>query len=123
MKATLWKLIHKWRDATTTESAWIARDQIDIELDEIDELRAALVERDAEIVKLMDVNRTLVAKANRQNIHDARQAETIAAQRKVLEQAMEALSYLKVEIIDGWDARNQQHLRDKAITAIQEVLA
>ena len=36
MKATLWKLIHKWRDATTTESAWIARDQIDIELDKIE---------------------------------------------------------------------------------------
>ena len=36
MKSKLWKLIHKWRDATTTESAWIARDQIDIELDKIE---------------------------------------------------------------------------------------
>jgi hypothetical protein len=55
MKATLWKLIHKWRDATTTESAWIARDQIDIELDEIDELRAALVERDADLLEYCDL--------------------------------------------------------------------
>ena len=36
MKALLWKLIHQWRDATTTEAAWIARDQIDIELDKIE---------------------------------------------------------------------------------------
>ena len=36
MKAVLWKLIHQWRDATTTEAAWIARDQIDIELDKIE---------------------------------------------------------------------------------------
>ena len=36
MKAALWRLIHKWRDATTTEAAWIARDQIDIELDKIE---------------------------------------------------------------------------------------
>jgi hypothetical protein len=117
MKATLWKLIHKWRDATTTESAWIARDQIDIELDKIDELRAALQERDAEIVKLMDVNRTLVAKANRQNIHDARQAETIAAQRKVLEQALEALKLCSETI-----SIEQIYERGKAITAIQEQL-
>jgi hypothetical protein len=118
MKATLWKLIHKWRDATTTESAWIARDQIDIELDEIDELRAALVERDAEIVKLMDVNRTLVAKANRQNIHDARQAETIEAQRKVLEQALEALQSLF-----SWEVDPGRGMRcTDAITAIQGIL-
>ena len=44
MKAILWKLIHKWRDATTTEAAWIARDQIDIELDKAMEHK---VERDA----------------------------------------------------------------------------
>lgn len=36
MKTVLWKLIHQWRDATTTEAAWIARDQIDIELDKIE---------------------------------------------------------------------------------------
>ena len=36
MKAVLWKLIHQWRDSTTTEAAWIARDQIDIELDKIE---------------------------------------------------------------------------------------
>ena len=36
MKALLWKLIRQWRDATTTEAAWIARDQIDIELDKFE---------------------------------------------------------------------------------------
>jgi len=36
MKAVLWKLIRQWRDATTAEAAWIARDQIDIELDKIE---------------------------------------------------------------------------------------
>jgi hypothetical protein len=33
----------------------------------------------------------LVDKANRQNIHDARQSEVLTAQRKVLEQASTAL--------------------------------
>jgi hypothetical protein len=36
MKSKLWKLIHQWRDATTTETAWIARDQIAIELGKIE---------------------------------------------------------------------------------------
>jgi hypothetical protein len=80
-------------------------------------LLTALQERDAEIVKLMDVNRTLVAKANRQNIHDARQAETIAAQRKVLEQALEALKLCSETI-----SIEQIYERGKAITAIQEQL-
>jgi hypothetical protein len=84
---------------------------------EIDELRAALVERDAEIERL----KTVPMKYRRMAFN-AELQEEVAAQRKLLEQALEALSYLKVEIIDGWDARNQQHLRDKAITAIQEVL-
>lgn len=80
------------------------------------EVDAALAVRDAEIVKLMAVNRTLVAKANRQNAHDARQAEVIAAQHKVLEQALEALEYMLP------DTPDQRMKKDASITAIQEVL-
>lgn len=49
MKAKLWKLIHQWRDATTTESAWIARDQIDIELGRIESALAQQAEQVPEI--------------------------------------------------------------------------
>jgi hypothetical protein len=86
---------------------------------EIGELRAALKDRDAEIDRLKDINRSLVDKANRQNIHDARQSEVLTAQRKVLEQALEALEFTVKT--SSWPERAQQ-MYVPAITAIQEVL-
>ena len=59
---------------------------------EIGELRAALQERDAEIDRMKDINRSLVDKANRQNLHDARQSEVLTAQRKVLEHVLDTLT-------------------------------
>ena len=60
-------------------------------LKERDELRSALKARDEEIALMKDINRALVAKANRQNLHDARQSEVLTAQRKALELASTAL--------------------------------
>lgn len=146
--------IKTWREtipADRADSEWYKKMYMQAE---IDDLRTALQERDAEIANLEDslrfVERWAVHHANKPGIsaenalgciahyppikaitksyvdgvpsHLPDPYEAITAQRKVLNQALEALSYLKVEIIDGWDARKQQHLRDKAITAIQEVL-
>jgi phage regulator Rha-like protein len=86
-------------------------------LKERDELRSALKARDEEIALMKDINRSLVDKANRQNIHDARQSEVLTAQRKVLEQALEALQLCATIV-----SNEQIYRRDKAITAIQEVL-
>ena len=94
---------------------------------EIDELRAALQERDAEIERLKDINRTLVDKSNRQNIHDARQAETIAEQRKALEQVLNTLIDVtaSINMKRFWrdkDGKRFDEITDTAITAIQGVL-
>jgi phage regulator Rha-like protein len=86
-------------------------------LKERDELRSALKARDEEIALMKDINRSLVDKANRQNIHDARQSEVLTAQRKVLEQALEALQLCATIV-----SNEQIYRRDKAITAIQEIL-
>jgi phage regulator Rha-like protein len=86
-------------------------------LKERDELRSALKARDEEIALMKDINRSLVDKANRQNIHDARQSEVLTAQRKGLEQALEALQLCATIV-----SNEQIYRRDKAITAIQEVL-
>jgi hypothetical protein len=86
-------------------------------LKERDELRSALKARDEEIALMKDINRSLVDKANRQNIHDARQSEGLTAQRKVLEQALEALQLCATIV-----SNEQIYRRDKAITAIQEIL-
>ena len=75
---------------------------------EIDELRAALQERDAEIERL----KTVPMKYRRMTFNAELQNE-IAAQRKVLEQALEALKYVGA-------GSYQQHAA--AFTAIQEVL-
>lgn len=119
MKATLWKLIHKWRDATTTESAWIARDQIDIELDKIDELRAALQERDAEITAIRSSQQIVIARLEATG-------NICAAQRNVLEQALEALNRQRTWYINEIGDRERETTSPSvlaAITAIQEVLA
>lgn len=77
MKAALWRLIHKWRDATTTEAAWIARDQIDIELDKIEAAATQEpVEQRDEIHNLNAYSmheRSLGAESNAQELHDLRQ--------------------------------------------------
>jgi RNA polymerase-binding transcription factor DksA len=82
-------------------------------LKERDELRSALKARDEEIALMKDINRSLVDKANRQNIHDARQSEVLTAQRKVLEQALEALKYVAA-------GSYQKHAA--AVTPIKEIL-
>ena len=89
---------------------------------------AALQEHDAEIERLKDINRTLVDKSNRQNIHDARQAETIAEQRKALEQVLNTLIDVtaSINMKRFWrdkDGKRFDEITDTAITAIQEQLA
>lgn len=79
------------------------------------QLRAALAERDAEIAELKTAH-----KANTTNMLELlakhkQHAFNIAAQRKVLEQALEALKQAHAVL------RNSIHL-EEAITAIQEVL-
>ena len=88
---------------------------------------AALQEHDAEIERLKDINRTLVDKSNRQNIHDARQAETIAEQRKALEQVLNTLIDVtaSINMKRFWrdkDGKRFDEITDTAITAIQGVL-
>ena len=75
---------------------------------EIDELRAALAARDAEIERL---NKGWGAA----NLLAFKHAQSIEAQRKVLEQALRALEYVKRPegLLPNFDA---------AITAIQEQL-
>jgi hypothetical protein len=104
--------IETWQERVIPElhSDNISRDYMQ---NEIYDLRAALKERDEDIARVKDINRSLVDKANRQNIHDARQSEVLTAQRKVLEQALEALKYVGA-------GSYQQHAA--AFTAIQEVL-
>lgn len=80
------------------------------EQSEIDELRAALQERDAEIERL---NGSLILQTDVAIQHGI----TIAAQRKVLDQALEALEYMLP------DTPDQRMKKDAAITAIQEQLA
>ena len=69
---------------------------------EITELRAALQERDAEIGDLPEAQRNML--------------ETIKAQRKALETALEALQ------LPSLKTQSMLMQRDAAITAIQEVL-
>jgi len=108
--------IETWQERVIPElhSDNISRDYMQ---NEIYDLRAALKERDEDIARVKDINRSLVDKANRQNIHDARQSEVLTAQRKVLEQALEALQLCATIV-----SNEQIYRRDKAITAIQEVL-
>lgn len=88
---------------------------------EIDELRAALVKRDAEIEQLTE---TSLWQAGR----ISELLDEIAAQRKVLEQALEALNDITAEINMKrfWrekDEKRFDEIADEAITAIQEQLA
>lgn len=113
--------------ASTTYQGYVTKEEIDAcKQAEIDELRAeierlnsgwydkllkATLERDAEIAELK-----MVAASGH------KYAKENAAQRKVLETALEALSYIRTRVEDGWNTTTQDRLRESAITAIQGVL-
>lgn len=88
------------------------------------ELRAALQERDAEIERLKQG-------AHEDGMLRVRYGKQFDAQRKVLEQALEALVLLK-QMLNSWHEDMPDHIGDKelpalenasaAITAIQEQL-
>jgi uncharacterized protein YydD (DUF2326 family) len=82
-------------------------------LDEIDELRAALAERDAEIGDLPQAQADMLA--------------TIKSQRRVLEQAKDAINDITshINMKRFWrdsDEKRLDEITDAAITAIQEQL-
>jgi chromatin segregation and condensation protein Rec8/ScpA/Scc1 (kleisin family) len=79
---------------------------------EIDELRAALAERDAEIERMAQASAIM----HRWKTEDD---EMIAAQRKVLEQALEALNVMQEDVVSTPNAYEAQR---QAVRAIQEVL-
>ncbi len=80
---------------------------------EIDELRAALAERDAEIEQL----KSIAYSDDGAGGEGMKLFLQVRAQRKVLEQALEALKLCSETI-----SIEQIYERGKAITAIQEVL-
>jgi len=76
--------------------------------DEIDDLRAALAERDAELERRHGIGGELIAARRERD-----------AQRRVLEQALEALNVMQEDVVSTPNAYEAQR---QAVRAILEVL-